>query len=88
MRFQFTRPRGARREPIGNGGDDHAVSIHAPTGGATTGASRSRTSAQCFNSRAHGGRDSSPETPNAKINGFNSRAHGGRDHDVNANRAR
>ena len=54
------------------------VSIHAPTGGATT----SRVliaSLMCFNSRAHGGRDSKTARRPAPSPGFNSRAHGGRD---------
>ena len=39
-RFQFTRPRGARRHSPGLGTVTHLVSIHAPTGGATGGGSR------------------------------------------------
>ena len=56
--FQFTRPRGARRG-TSRKSVFHVVSIHAPTGGATdfpAGCAR----AQCFNSRAHGGRDKVP----------------------------
>ena len=55
--FQFTRPRGARRR---RAGEHHRrrVSIHAPTGGATSTTS-STPSPPSFNSRAHGGRDSS-----------------------------
>ena len=54
--FQFTRPRGARPRGTSRKSVFHVVSIHAPTGGATdfpAGCAR----AQCFNSRAHGGRD-------------------------------
>ena len=54
--FQFTRPRGARHRgvasPVGR-----AVSIHAPTGGATCHAQSHSPGWTSFNSRAHGGRD-------------------------------
>ena len=53
--FQFTRPRGARlrKDKVMR---FLVVSIHAPTGGATKAASDGYT-CNCFNSRAHGGRD-------------------------------
>ena len=55
------------------------VSIHAPTGGATSSTSRARTRRASFNSRAHGGRDSKSDLPVSSEIRFNSRAHGGRD---------
>jgi len=60
-RFQFTRPRGARRDRrVDHRPVQQPVSIHAPTRGATRfpagGISR-----RCFNSRAHAGRDSADE---------------------------
>ncbi len=55
--FQFTRPRGARRAVLAQVHDAHAVSIHAPTWGATGGLRHLRRGCPCFNSRAHVGRD-------------------------------
>ena len=120
-RFQFTRPRGARRflrvlrsgrrsfnsrahggrdaprrsprPPSGgfnsraHGGRDarpagraagRAVSIHAPTGGATRITARNPP-VPSFNSRAHGGRDCTARSSRRRSRRFNSRAHGGRD---------
>ena len=54
--FQFTRPRGARLSRVAYRGCLWAVSIHAPTGGATS-IDNALSMAICFNSRAHGGRD-------------------------------
>ena len=56
QKFQFTRPRGARRHGDIVVCDADAVSIHAPTGGATRERARAGPD-RCFNSRAHGGRD-------------------------------
>ena len=53
--FQFTRPRGARRELL-TGSSAGMVSIHAPTRGATK-APLLQQDLACFNSRAHAGRD-------------------------------
>ena len=55
-KFQFTRPRGARLPSFLRDAVRGLVSIHAPTGGATS-TSRARTRRASFNSRAHGGRD-------------------------------
>ena len=55
-KFQFTRPRGARRGAKGRFSAT-TVSIHAPTGGATHRARAPMPCAGRFNSRAHGGRD-------------------------------
>ena len=55
--FQFTRPRGARQHRICQISLNHQVSIHAPTGGATSCFRMVFKSFTCFNSRAHGGRD-------------------------------
>ena len=55
-RFQFTRPRGARR----NGGDDRAEHVEfqfTRPRGARPGRARPRSPRGRFNSRAHGGRD-------------------------------
>ena len=54
--FQFTRPRGARPRQ-GDGQNQITVSIHAPTGGATTTVKDRYVLHKSFNSRAHGGRD-------------------------------
>ena len=56
--FQFTRPRGARLETRKRILGHTEVSIHAPTGGATAASDKDGTRRICFNSRAHGGRDS------------------------------
>ena len=56
--FQFTRPRGARLEALRRPGAVFEVSIHAPTGGATPAPPPAGRDGSCFNSRAHGGRDS------------------------------
>ena len=82
--FQFTRPRGARHPQLADGLRT-TVSIHAPTGGATPKPSAKATP-PCFNSRAHGGRDSSQPSRRSPTRRFNSRAHGGRD--SSARRAR
>ena len=55
------------------------VSIHAPTGGATSATSLGRWAIGCFNSRAHGGRDRGEGGQDHLDRRFNSRAHGGRD---------
>ncbi len=54
-RFQSTRPRGARPK-IPYNATQVIVSIHAPTGGATSISNRCN-GKDCFNPRAHGGRD-------------------------------
>ena len=61
-------------------GAPRLVSIHAPTGGATTCEHTARgPHAGSFNSRAHGGRDPSHGRRRPVRTCFNSRAHGGRD---------
>ena len=47
--------------------------------GARRAAAEGKAVAQCFNSRAHGGRDSPHTPPESAAPSFNSRAHGGRD---------
>ena len=123
MRFQFTRPRGARlqetfdlpdlisfnsRAHVGRDGSNfetalkecevsiHAptwgatsrcppaacsgsVSIHAPTWGATGSGGSGGGSGNCFNSRAHVGRDFRSSPSQCQVHSFNSRAHVGRD---------
>ena len=54
--FQSTRPRGARRSEAVTAIHIAHVSIHAPTGGATSCKYLSNLDG-CFNPRAHGGRD-------------------------------
>jgi len=77
--FQSTRPRGARRGGIPARGGIRAVSIHAPTRGATWRNPRARRNPSCFNPRAHAGRDSSPMISTPCSTSFNPRAHAGRD---------
>ena len=77
-KFQFTRPRGARRAGP-RSRSQVAVSIHAPTGGATSAARSSTSRKDSFNSRAHGGRDTTETASSRRRTCFNSRAHGGRD---------
>ena len=55
--FQSTRPRGARLTEAPNVSRRVAVSIHAPTRGATGRQSRPASKAIGFNPRAHAGRD-------------------------------
>ena len=57
LKFQSTRPRGARLKMISDR-MRNAVSIHAPTRGATRIGERSSMIWCCFNPRAHAGRDS------------------------------
>ena len=59
--------------------DRLAVSIHAPTGGATCRSRSPARTGRSFNSRAPGGRDSSQPSRRSPTRRFNSRAHGGRD---------
>mgnify|MGYP004565091383 FL=1 len=56
VRFQFTRPRGARH-PQNLPCRNHLVSIHAPARGATCARARARLNGNGFNSRAREGRD-------------------------------
>ena len=67
----WTRPRPLR--------DRRTVSIHAPTGGATSSPPSRTCCATSFNPRAHGGRDLSLLTVMPAAESFNPRAHGGRD---------
>ncbi len=55
--FQSTRPRGARRTAARGIYRIGAVSIHAPTRGATAQQIAGLREAKCFNPRAHAGRD-------------------------------
>ena len=76
--FQFTRPRGARPGCPRRVSRSCAVSIHAPTWGATPSCpGRGRPCG--FNSRAHVGRDACVDPSRLVWTGFNSRAHVGRD---------
>ena len=78
-RFQFTRPRGARRRRMARE-PDPAVSIHAPARGATA-RRRVRGGRGGFNSRAREGRDPRRRGRRAgRAARFNSRAREGRDY--------
>ena len=55
--FQSTRPRGARHSRHKRHQDGFAVSIHAPTRGATLSVAPPPTQHSSFNPRAHAGRD-------------------------------
>ncbi len=55
--FQSTRPRGARPCEGAWGHQRQGVSIHAPTRGATRRNRSAARSSECFNPRAHAGRD-------------------------------
>ena len=78
-KFQSTRPRGARRTARERGWKGHAVSIHAPTRGATGVDGAAAQIGRCFNPRAHAGRDNYDKKRKNKRNRFNPRAHAGRD---------
>ena len=83
--FQFTRPQGARPPRCVHQGCVWWVSIHAPTGGATSAVRTSRVRLVGFNSRAHRGRDRPLSDGRKPPVCFNSRAHRGRDsHAVSA----
>ncbi len=56
-----------------------SVSIHAPTGGATSTPPPSRGRQSCFNPRPHGGGDSDRRAMGRALGGFNPRPHGGGD---------
>ena len=78
LRFQFTRPHGARPDVSSIHPRSSSVSIHAPTRGATS-ARHPAPQMRRFNSRAHTGRDQRPASAIRDLIGFNSRAHTGRD---------
>ena len=75
--FQFTRPRGARQGDVRRVGE-RRVSIHAPTGGATSGKSASDAQQAFQFTRPRGARRAQSRTSVSR-RCFNSRAHGGRD---------
>ena len=77
--FQSTRPRGARRAPAASAESVGAVSIHAPTRGATGSPRVNCAADQGFNPRAHAGRDATWCATRARATCFNPRAHAGRD---------
>ena len=77
-KFQFTRPRGARRRPPAEPARHADVSIHAPTGGATFAVPANALIVAFQFTRPRGAR---PRTgrPDRACKRFNSHAHGGRD---------
>ena len=75
--FQFTRPRGARQLPRARAGV-HPVSIHAPTGGATS-CPCNMADITIVSIHAPTGGATRPGRIPARQDSFNSRAHGGRD---------
>ena len=77
--FQSTRPRGARRDLHRRPPQVRAVSIHAPTRGATTHERTDERTTSSFNPRAHAGRDARAPPRPAWGARFNPRAHAGRD---------
>ena len=79
--FQFTRPRGARRQQVFPPLRVVLVSIHAPARGATQ-QTECCQCCWCFNSRAREGRDADKTARKNAIKGFNSRAREGRDFGV------
>ena len=79
IKFQSTRPRGARPHESGSGAWLYKVSIHAPAGGATPLTSARSESVLCFNPRARGGRDAGIWQFALLLLRFNPRARGGRD---------
>ena len=78
-RFQFTRPRGARRSLSVLAIFQPSVSIHAPARGATRRREIDLTQGPRFNSRAREGRDGRDGKVITRDDGFNSRAREGRD---------
>ena len=74
-----SRAHGGRDTQLAKRKSVHRVSIHAPTGGATSYFGVIETRSASFNSRAHGGRDQWQMSARRYQLGFNSRAHGGRD---------
>ena len=78
--FQSTRPRGARRDTGPTPEDVWAVSIHAPTGGATPGDGLVAVFAAGVSIHAPtGGATYQHARDRRQAGGFNPRAHGGRD---------
>ena len=77
--FQFTRPRGARRNAAQSATTAEQVSIHAPARGATKLRQTRPQSRCCFNSRAREGRDKIAVICHRFNCSFNSRAREGRD---------
>ena len=78
--FQSTRPHGARPGERGKLGVGQAVSIHAPTRGATHSRAQQLAEMCCFNPRAHAGCDQVPHTEQQEYRRcFNPRAHAGCD---------
>ena len=79
-RFQSTHPHGVRRDSFGGAFNDIAVSIHAPTRGATRGRISGIHVHYTFQStHPHGVRHAKSSLSNCKANGFNPRTHTGCD---------
>ena len=87
LRFQSTRPRGARPARQAQRLIGLDVSIHAPAWGATDNSRRTAPSADCFNPRARVGRDIVISRRLVAPPSFNPRARVGRDCARNACRA-
>jgi len=79
VKFQSTRPRGARPVPIQHKHNGKHVSIHAPARGATFLSRRVTRPLPCFNPRARAGRDANSWNSVCFDRGFNPRARAGRD---------
>ena len=79
LKFQSTRPRGARRYLRCQVPRVAVVSIHAPARGATGQVTALALNISGFNPRARAGRDGTPSRSRLLAGGFNPRARAGRD---------